>query len=591
GYRGDMPDAVLFDVNRGTHFSVLFAVNHKGGDISISDSVLSITSSDEAIIYCSIGSSFNGYDRDPASDGLDSRRIAGINLLNALQKGYHNIRNDHIKDYHNFFDRVELELYGDDRSDIPIDERLRRYADGGEDKDLESLYFQFGRYLLISSSRTDGVPANLQGIWNHHLRPPWSSNYTMNINVEENYWLAECANLPEMHMPLLQFIDNLSVSGRVTASTFYGVNRGWASCHNSDIWAMSNPVGDFGQGHPCWANWNMSGAWLVTHLWDHYLYTGDMDFLRDNAYPLMKGAAEFCLDWMVEDKQGNLVTSPSTSPENIYITGDGYRGATLYGATADLAIIRECFRQTIRAAELLDADKVFQKELGDALVKIHPYRIGEKGNLQEWYHDWQDADPRHRHQSHLYGLYPGRHINLSETPELVDACRISLENKGDETTGWSKGWRINLWARMGDGDHAYKMYRELLRYVDPLGMETNYSKGGGTYPNLLDAHPPFQIDGNFGGAAGVAEMLIQSDEEKIILLPALPGKWDRGYIKGLCARGGYELSIQWDKGILEKVSVKARADGKTRLIYGSQSIDLEMKKEEVREIGRNELFQ
>ena len=315
-------------------------------------------------------------------------------------------------------------------SKLPTDERLKRYAKGEEDKGLEILYFQFGRYLMISSSRTPNVPANLQGIWNPYLRPPWSSSYTMNINVEENYWLAESANLSEMHQPFLGFIENLSKTGAVTAKTFYGVNKGWAACHNSDIWAMSNPVGDFGKGHPVWACWNLSGTWSVTHLWDHYLYTQDLDFLKNKAYPLMKGAAEFCLEWMIEDKQGYLITSPSTSPENLYKLPNGKYGATLYGSTSDMSMIRESFLQIIRASEILDIDKDFRKEVQSALDKLYPYQISQKGYLQEWYHDWEDADPQHRHQSHLFGLHPGNHITPEETPELAEACKKTLEVRG-----------------------------------------------------------------------------------------------------------------------------------------------------------------
>jgi alpha-L-fucosidase 2 len=438
---------------------------------------------------------------------------------------------------------------------------------------------------LISSSRTLGVPANLQGIWNPHLSPPWSSNYTMNINLEENYWLSENTNLSEMHMPLLSFIKNLSVTGKVTAKTFYGVNQGWAAAHNSDIWAMTNPVGQFGKEDPMWACWPIAGAWLSTHIWEHYTFTQDKDYLKKEGYPLMKGAAEFCLNWMVLDKNGNLITSPSTSPENQYKLADGFVGATLYGGTADLAMIRECFDKTIKASKVLNTDADFREKLEKALAKLHPYQIGKKGNLQEWYFDWDDNDPKHRHQSQLFGLFPGNHITPSKTPDLAEASKKTLEIKGDETTGWSKGWRINLWARLWDGNRSYKMFRELLRYVDPDGKKTaTPRRGGGTYPNLFDAHPPFQIDGNFGGTAAVAEMLLQSDENEIRLLPALPDAWETGSVKGLCARGGFEIEMNWNNKTLNKVSVFSKKGGKTTLISGDKKRDITLKKGEIVEV-------
>ncbi|MEX0985992.1 MAG: glycoside hydrolase family 95-like protein, partial [Bacteroidales bacterium] len=441
------------------------------------------------------------------------------------------------------------------------------------------LYFQFGRYLLISSSRTPEVPANLQGLWNPYLRPPWSSNYTMNINLQENYWLAEIANLSELHTPLLTFIENLAVTGKVTARTFYGTD-GWTACHNSDIWAMSNPVGDFGQGDPVWANWNMAGAWLCTHLWDHFLYTGDTSFLKLNAYPIMKSAAKFCADWLIEDGKGYLITSPSTSPENNYKTPAGYTGATLYGATSDLAMIRELFIQTIEAGKVLGSDPAFGKILDGKLDSLYPYQTGADGHLQEWYHDWEDADPKHRHQSHLYGLYPGSHITPEKTPELAEACRKTLEIKGDQTTGWSMGWRINLWARLYDGNRAYKMYRQLLKYVDPSGLDEIYSGGGGTYPNLLDAHPPFQIDGNFGGSAAVIEMLMHSTEDEIRLLPALPDSWNEGTIHGIVARGGYEISMEWEESELIYATIISKAGGTTNLIYKDHKTEIKLERGE-----------
>ena len=443
----------------------------------------------------------------------------------------------------------------------------------------------YGRYLLISSSRTLGVPANLQGLWNPYLNPPWSSNYTMNINLEENYWLAENCNLSEMHLPLLSFIKNLSVTGKVTAKTFYGINEGWAAAHNSDIWAMSNPVGQFGKEDPMWACWPLAGAWLSTHIWEHFVFTQDKEYLKKEGYPLMKGAAQFCKAWLVSDKNDILITSPATSPENQYKLENGFEGATLYGGTADLAMIRECFDKTIKASKVLNIDADFRAQLERDIARLHPYQIGKKGNLQEWYFDWDDKDTKHRHQSHLFGLFPGNHITPSKTPELALACKNTLEMKGDETTGWSKGWRINLWARLWDGNRAYKMFRELLRYVDPDGKKTEKPRrGGGTYPNLFDAHPPFQIDGNFGGTAAIVEMLVQSNENEIRLLPALPDAWDSGTIKGICARGGFELELYWNNKRLDKLFISCKLGGKSTLIYGNQTKVIQLKKGEIQDI-------
>jgi alpha-L-fucosidase 2 len=583
GYLGEVSDALVYDENRGTRFTASMKIKSADGKITATDSTLSCKNGTEALIFVSIATSFNGYDRNPATNGLNQVQIANEQLNNSYPKSFQKLKEAHLADYHRFFDRVSLSLGNTDAPDLPTNERLKRYAEGKEDKNLEILYFQYGRYLLISSSRTPGVPANLQGIWNPYIRPPWSSNYTTNINAEENYWLAENANLTEMHLALLGFIKNISETGRITAKTFYSTN-GWVACHNSDIWAMSNPVGNFGQGDPVWANWNMGGAWLSTHLWEHYLFTQDKNFLKNDAYEIMRGAAQFCLGWLVEDKEGKLITSPSTSPENKYITTNGYHGATFYGGTADLAMARACMRQAVEASKILDRDADFRQKLENALARLHPYMVGKKGNLQEWYYDWEDEDPQHRHQSHLFGLFPGHQITPNLTPELAEACRKTLEIKGDETTGWSKGWRINLWARLGDGNHAYKMYRELLKYVDPDGVKTSYHRGGGTYPNLFDAHPPFQIDGNFGGAAAMIEMLVQSGDNEIRLLPALPDVWNDGKVTGICARGGFEISMEWQNHTLKKVTVFAKQGGETTLICGKKQKSVSLKKGQKSEI-------
>ena len=558
------------------HFCTMLNVK-TDGEVSAADSSLTITNAKEAIIYIVNETSFNGFDKHPVSEGAPYLENIANDIWHTQNFSFEEFYNRHLADYKTIYDRVKLRLSeNSDNSEYSknTEALLKSYTDeGGKSRYLEELYFQFGRYLLISSSRTENVPANLQGLWTPHLWSPWRGNYTVNINLEENYWPAFVANMAEMAEPLDGFVKALAANGQYTAKNYYNILEGWCSSHNSDIWAMTNPVGEKNE-KPEWANWNLGGAWLVHTLWERYQFTQDKDYLRTVAYPLMKGAAKFCLRWLIENPNvpGELITAPSTSPENEYKTDKGYHGMTCYGGTADLAIIRELFINTIAAGKILGERN---KEMEKALVRLHPYTIGHMGDINEWYYDWDDWDFQHRHQSHLIGLYPGNH--LTDTT-LQKAAEKSLEIKGDKTTGWSTGWRINLWARLHKPEQAYHIYQKLLTYVSPDKYRgPDRRRSGGTYPNLFDAHPPFQIDGNFGGTAGVCEMLMQSGDGKIELLPALPEAWKDGKVSGLCARGGFEVAFEWKGGYVRNCQIKAKKAGTVTLLYNGQQKTIKLK--------------
>ena len=581
GQQITMTGHAVGDPKESIHFCTILKVK-TDGSVAASDSTLTITKASEAIVYLINETSFNGFDKHPVKEGAAYLEKATDAIWHTANINYDEARRNHVADYRQYFDRVKLQLGMPLSYNGTTEQLLREYHNGGNtSRYLETLYFQYGRYLLISCSRTPGIPANLQGLWAPSLWSPWRGNYTMNINLEENYWPAFNTNLAELALPLDDFVQALSENGSYTARNYYGINRGWCASHNSDIWAMTNPVGEKRE-KPEWSNWNMGGAWLVNALWERFQFTQDKKYLQKVALPLMKGAADFCLDWLVENpnQPGELFTAPSTSPENEYVTDKGYHGMTCYGGAADLAIIRELFQNVITACKLCGDDATAYEK---ALARLRPYTIGSNGDLNEWYHDWRDYDPHHRHQSHLIGLYPGSHLT---NPALQRAAEQTLLQKGDESTGWSTGWRINLWARLHRGEQAYHIYQKLLTFISPK-KGTNYNSGG-TYPNLMDAHPPFQIDGNFGGTAGVCEMLLQSHYETddspnaaskwvIELLPALPGAWKDGSVSGLCARGGFELSFSWADGKVTEYSITSKLGGSATLLYNNDKQTVTLK--------------
>lgn len=540
------------------------------GKVERADNRVKVSGATYAYVYFTAETSFNGWNKHPHLEGKEYIKPC-MNRLEALAD-YDTIKANHLADYTELYNRVSLDMGGED-TDLPTDKRLNVFKRNKADIKLIALVYNYGRFLAISSSREGTQPGTLQGIWNDRVIPPWNSNYTVNINTEMNYWPVLMCRMPEVNLPLIEMVKELSESGKAAAKGQYGA-KGWTSHHNVDLWRLSTPV----DGNAQWAFWHGSSGWLCEHLFEHYEYTNDIEFLKNTAYPIMKGAAEFYLDILTE-YNGNLVLAPGTSPENSFWY-EGEKCSVGKYSTMSMSIAQELFENCIKSCDILGTDADFAQSLKDAIAKFPEFKFGSEGQLLEFDDDYEETEIHHRHCSHLYALHPARIITADGTPELADACRKTLARRGDNGTGWSLGWKINFWARLFDGDHALKLIEMQLRPVKSVGI--NYTKGGGTYENLFDAHPPFQIDGNFGFVSGITEMLVQSHDGRIYLLPALPSKWKNGSIKGVLAKGNVIVDLEWKDCKVSRCTLEGKGEF-TVVANGKEiSVKLDGKKTEVK---------
>ena len=549
---------------QGMFFRMAVQVQAEDGDVYYEAGCISLNEVTAFRVVLAAEDSFNGFDKHPVLDGKPYREPVLRRIADAMEQPHETLLARHIADYRAYYDRVKLEIDSAGRNDVPTNVRLNEFGNGVSDPGLYVLLFNYGRYLAISASRPGTQAMNLQGIWNHRVHAPWAANYTVNINTEMNYWPILPCNLTELNAPLMQMARELAIAGQKVARQYYNAD-GCVCHHNSDIWRMCVPT----TGNPCWFFWYNGAGWISRHVFEQYEYTLDRAFLRDTALPVLKECALFYLSVLTEDPEGYLVCAPSTSPENEFVLGEE-EYAVAQTTTMTMSICREVLEHTKKACQMLCVEPELQEKIDAVLPRLLPFRIGQDGRLLEWYEDMTEDDVHHRHVSHLYALHPSDQITAQGTPELAAACRKTLETRGDDGTGWSLGWKINFWARLRDGDRALHLLDTQLRYVDEENVR--YTRGGGTYANLFDAHPPFQIDGNFGAVSGITEMLLQSLDGKVYLLPALPSKWANGRVSGLRAKGNLTVSMEWKDGRLTGVVLEGDNDNAIVCCRGKETV-------------------